>query len=313
MRDFILKEWPDNLNRYRLFNEVKDISSYCTGIKEVGELLENYNLIFKGEKEAQKFFNLFMEARNNTKIWINNGYSPSELHKVMKANQPPKAENETEFVIQERKKIGVNDLCPCGSGKKYKKCCRLTEQAQTAQLSHSECMLFYETWYGLMGFINEQKKVINALIEPKYPNPVSDELVYKVREVLWKEPKLIDEYLYAVKLPEEKVALLKSWRDHHKKGMFFVLDYTPEYAVILGSNDKKEDRLFGIKGISRSLADAMLRELPIQLETVLLPFEDKIIYDGFLASMPIDFAEGAKNAFKDMYGKAFEHGITTRL
>ena len=23
-----------------------------------------------------------------------------------------------------RKKVGVNDKCPCGSGKKYKKCCR---------------------------------------------------------------------------------------------------------------------------------------------------------------------------------------------
>jgi uncharacterized protein YecA (UPF0149 family) len=22
-----------------------------------------------------------------------------------------------------RKKVGRNDLCPCGSGKKYKKCC----------------------------------------------------------------------------------------------------------------------------------------------------------------------------------------------
>ena len=26
------------------------------------------------------------------------------------------------------KKIGRNDLCPCGSGKKYKKCCMLKEQ-----------------------------------------------------------------------------------------------------------------------------------------------------------------------------------------
>jgi len=27
-------------------------------------------------------------------------------------------------VLQKRKPVGVNDLCPCGSGKKYKKCCR---------------------------------------------------------------------------------------------------------------------------------------------------------------------------------------------
>ena len=26
-------------------------------------------------------------------------------------------------------KVGPNDPCPCGSGKKYKKCCRLKDQA----------------------------------------------------------------------------------------------------------------------------------------------------------------------------------------
>ncbi|MBA1334938.1 MAG: hypothetical protein HPY66_0559 [Firmicutes bacterium] len=29
----------------------------------------------------------------------------------------------TEMVNQTRTKIGRNDPCPCGSGKKYKKCC----------------------------------------------------------------------------------------------------------------------------------------------------------------------------------------------
>jgi uncharacterized protein YecA (UPF0149 family) len=27
----------------------------------------------------------------------------------------------------EGNKLGVNDLCPCGSGKKFKKCCRIKE------------------------------------------------------------------------------------------------------------------------------------------------------------------------------------------
>jgi uncharacterized protein YecA (UPF0149 family) len=26
-------------------------------------------------------------------------------------------------VVRETPKVGRNDLCPCGSGKKYKKCC----------------------------------------------------------------------------------------------------------------------------------------------------------------------------------------------
>ena len=309
--EFIGKEWPDNNQRYRFYNELKEIPELSVGIKEVSELLEKYRLVFSGEKQAQAFFNLFMEARNNTRLWSNKGYSPNEMIKLLE-NRSPK-NDPLQITVPGRIKIGLNDPCPCGSGKKYKKCCRLTEESNTAQLSRSECTLFYETWYGLMGFVNERKKVINAVIKPVYPNSASDEQIYKVREVLWKNPELIDDYLDTLTLPDDKTELLKAWRDHHKKGMFFLVDYKPEYAVAIGSNEQKEDRLYGVKGISRPLSDVMRRELPIQLETVLLPFKDKIIYDSFISSVPIGFAEGAKREFRKMYESALEHGITTRL
>ena len=37
--------------------------------------------------------------------------------------QQVKQEQNTDGTKQEIHKIGRNDLCPCGSGKKYKKCC----------------------------------------------------------------------------------------------------------------------------------------------------------------------------------------------
>ncbi|MEG0615270.1 MAG: SEC-C metal-binding domain-containing protein, partial [Oscillospiraceae bacterium] len=54
-------------------------------------------------------------------------------------NEPPKREqvakpiepnagSEGATPIQKGKKVGSNDLCPCGSGKKYKKCCGLNEK-----------------------------------------------------------------------------------------------------------------------------------------------------------------------------------------
>lgn len=311
LHEFIVMAWPDNNQRYRFYYELKESSAFSTGIQEVGELLDKYRLVFNCEKQAQAFFDLLMDARNNTRLWSNKGYTPNEMKKLLVNRAPEK--DPSQIIVQERKKIGPNDPCPCGSGKKYKKCCRLTEENKTAQLSSSECALFYETWYGLMGFVNERKKVISAVIKPVYPNPVSDEHIYKVREVLWENPALIDDYLDAVALSDDKSELLKSWRDHHKRGMFFLVDYKPEYAVVIGSNEHKEDRLYGIKGISRPLSDAMQRELPIQFETVLLPYKGNIIYDSFMSSMPIGFAEGAKKAFREMYESALEYGISTRL
>ena len=110
------------------------------------------------------------------------------------------------------------------------------------------------------------------------PNTVSDMMVHKVREVLWEKPELIDEYISETELPQEKIDILKLWRTNHKKGMFLILEYQPEYAVAIAPNEQGEDRLYGIKGISNSIANALRRGLPVQIETVLLPFKGCLLY-----------------------------------
>lgn len=221
------------------YEDVRNYIIYGDGIKELGSILGRYNLIFSEEKQLEEFINLIMLAKNNTRIWENNGYTPSELHGILSKRD----KNIVKFPTLQRQKVGRNDPCPCGSGKKYKKCCAIFEDTKTAQLSSNECRLFYETWYGLMGFVNERKSVVNAKIKP-------------------------------------------------------------EYAVAIALNEQGEDRLYGIKGISNSIANALRRDLPVQIETVLLPFKGKIIYDSFMSSMPIGFAEGARAAFNEMYDKA---------
>ena len=164
-----------------------------------------------------------------------------------------------------------------------------------------------------MGFVNERKSIIKAKIKPGYPNTVSDIMVHKVREVLWENPELIDEYISKTELSQEKINILKLWRTNYKKGMFFILEYQPECVVAIASNEQSEDRLYGIKGISSSVANILRQSLPVQIETVLLPFKGKIIYDSFMSSMPIGFAEGARAAFREMYDKAIKYGIITSL
>jgi uncharacterized protein YecA (UPF0149 family) len=40
------------------------------------------------------------------------------------ANQPQgEAATKVKTIVREATRVGRNDLCPCGSGKKYKKCC----------------------------------------------------------------------------------------------------------------------------------------------------------------------------------------------
>ncbi len=291
------------------FTEIKSYTIYGDGISELGSILDRHNLIFTAENQLSEFLNLLMDAKNNTRLWENNGHTPAELYEISnKLN-----ENIIQFPILQRPKVGRNDPCPCGSGKKYKKCCAVVDAAKSAQLSPDECKLFYETWYGLMGFVNERMGVIRAKIKPEYPNAVSDVSVHKVREVLWKHPELIDEYVEQTELPQEKIDILQLWSKKHKQGMLFVLEYRPEYAVVLGVNEQGEDRLYGIKGMTNSIASTLRKNLPAQIDTVLLPFKGKIVYDSFLGSMPISFGEGAKTTIREARDRAIRHGIITSL
>jgi len=64
-----------------------------------------------------------MDTRDGTLIL------PDELKKIMNHMDPEEAKHIKPMKLDptprqlRTKKIGRNDLCPCGSGKKFKKCC----------------------------------------------------------------------------------------------------------------------------------------------------------------------------------------------
>lgn len=60
------------------------------------------------------------EARGVSETHITRAVTKAQL--THKMNQLKKQMESEGFVETERKKIGRNDACPCGSGKKFKKC-----------------------------------------------------------------------------------------------------------------------------------------------------------------------------------------------
>lgn len=78
---------------------------------EFSQLLDEFDMKFRSKDDLSEFLKLFTDVSNNTRIWINNGFTPYELSKKASARQV------------KSKKIGRNEPCPCGSGKKYKHCC----------------------------------------------------------------------------------------------------------------------------------------------------------------------------------------------
>jgi uncharacterized protein YecA (UPF0149 family) len=51
------------------------------------------------------------------------GGSTAAAGEMGEAAAQPQGEVKVKTIIREAAKVGRNDPCPCGSGKKYKKCC----------------------------------------------------------------------------------------------------------------------------------------------------------------------------------------------
>lgn len=75
----------------------------------------------KDINEVNELAGYLTEINNNLRLWELKGHTPNEIHKTEKANLSPLSKSN--LTIIKNNVIGRNDPCPCGSGKKYKKCC----------------------------------------------------------------------------------------------------------------------------------------------------------------------------------------------
>lgn len=90
----------------------------------------NEELEFGSLEHIQQLVDRLVRLMNNSRQWFLKGYKPVELSRMREAAEAvpvDKREGATQgaevYSFMTRKKVGRNDPCPCGSGKKFKKCC----------------------------------------------------------------------------------------------------------------------------------------------------------------------------------------------
>ena len=74
------------------------------------------DVVFDNDEQAERLVKLCVELSDNTRRYTERGMTPREVRFHAKKM---KAENNSAKSV----KVGRNEPCPCGSGKKYKKCC----------------------------------------------------------------------------------------------------------------------------------------------------------------------------------------------
>ena len=103
---------------------VDDIQLVCSMEAPIDEIMYEFELrnIQMNKRQLQEMIPLIINVKNHTRLWANRGYTPIELREKSGSSS-----SSIPVIIMDQQAISVkvarNDPCPCGSGKKYKKCC----------------------------------------------------------------------------------------------------------------------------------------------------------------------------------------------
>jgi len=181
-------------------------------------------------------------------------------------------------------------------------------------LTPQDVELFFKLHRGLMFFVNQGLKVVpNELASPEEFAALSPELRLKVRDAFLCHTGLIQSFVdeNPAHLPVDEVDIVRSWR-HLVAGRFYVFRELQKYTVFLSTD--KQPIAYGVLALSQPFEDLIGPYLPILTQTVLLPFKDKIVYDGLMTSYRISFGPGIRRSLNESFKEAkARHGIVTSL
>ena len=134
----------DEFKAQMLCEDLQGLCQFGFKVQKVLDVFNNRGVGFESKEQLNEVMQLVMNLANSTRIWENNGHTPSEIfEKYEKPLLRPLPKEPFDFkgssasgLADDQKssrsnvvsfpsgrKIGRNDPCPCGSGKKYKNCC----------------------------------------------------------------------------------------------------------------------------------------------------------------------------------------------
>jgi hypothetical protein len=139
------------------------------------------------------------------------------------------------------------------------------------------------------------------------------EMRVKVRDAFVEHRDLLQAFVdeNPAHLNEEELEIVRSWR-HLVHGTFYIFRQLKKFTVFLLSS--KHSVAYGVLGLTDPRENLVGRRLPVMVQTVLLPFKGKIVYDGLLGGYNISFGGGVRRLLTAIYNETkARHGIVTSL
>jgi hypothetical protein len=181
-------------------------------------------------------------------------------------------------------------------------------------LEPQDAQLFFKLHRTLMFFVNQRLNVVpDRVSSPDDFAALSPEVQLKVRDAFLNHTDLIQSFVdeNPAHLSEDELDIVRSWR-HFVHGKFYVFRELAKYTVFLSTTDPAI--AYGILALSQPFEELIGPYLPVLTQTVLLPFKDKIVYDGLMTSYRISFGSGIRRSLNESFKEAkLRYGIVPSL
>ncbi len=181
------------------------------------------------------------------------------------------------------------------------------------QRAPDEVTRFYRIWFVLLRYVNDRRHVSASLPARPAEGTLQPAHAVALRDALWADDALCAGFIAAnpAALPPADLALVGSWR-HRVAGRFFIERYLTKHTIFL--SEVTPVHAYGVLGLVSPIEEIVGPSVPIYVQTVLLPFEGRIIYDSLLASYALTFGSGIRRSLREAYRATQERdGLITSL
>ncbi len=171
------------------------------------------------------------------------------------------------------------------------------------RLSPIEAKLFFDLMLSLQFYVNDKLKLLSGFdTVEEYTKLTDSDDKAKVNEALFANKHLFDNFIDENPFNFSMADLfhVSKWKKCIE-GTFYIERYLKNYAIFISEDDK----VYQVTALSNSFDEIFPKYmLPQRVKTRLLPFQDKIIYDGLLTTYKLFFGSGITNNLKRIYMKA---------
>lgn len=179
-------------------------------------------------------------------------------------------------------------------------------------VSEEDAALYYKLYLPLLLYVNK-KYDLTDMETPEDVKSAPLKEVELLRNKLFDHPEVIQEFIEEnpFDFSPDALDMIREW-NHFVKKKFIIFRSLKKYTIFLDI-EEEQPKPYGVLALYTPLKE-VVGPFPALVETVLLPFKGKIIYDGVVHLYSFQFGRNVRSSFKDVYQRAkFRVGIVESL